>query len=621
MLCVLAPLSSELKLQSPASPTMGHQHQHCQPAHCDDRESKRRRASDSDAATPSLVKGEEQADSEPSTPSSPSSPPTSPQLDSKSTPSSSASSSVAAGNSCHQCKTAKDASLLMFCTSAAEKGVRKRRCRKKYCESCLRRSYNPEAAFPSDNWVCPSCQGFCVCAACSRGVDGCEREGLTGAMAALSQMNPLILALLGVDERKLAQLQAVINTPQLMSVGDTAQAGLLASMLATANPYSMSQTLINPAMLAGLPAGALATPAMAGVNSAGLGMQELNLNQHYESAALMSQPVSLLSLPPGSIGTYQAVDDQQLRLPVQPFMEPVVPLHPLHSNTSTASTVTSPYGTSSAYSCSSSSGTSSSSSSPLLRAAVNSQQSGTASLLSMPPLAPLPASVTGTPHNSPRIVSRSHTQPHAPVEPIDHSPAMQRQRLFSHPPLPPLSSSTPTMSRILPQPIEHSPRMVHDLSPSHTYAAQVYPQPLNRKRSYSTTVADVESIDASRHRFVLPPHIVQQAQAEYVRERAPVAADLSVKAEVAQYDNNHQWSHQQPSQQPQQQGEHQPFMLEHEMEMRKRLAEAAWKQEAEAMFSQQQANHTNNEGEALLHFDPSNVHPPAIDYASLPPSY
>lgn len=34
--------------------------------------------------------------------------------------------------SCHQCKTTKDDGLLLFCTTKAEKGKRKRKCRKKY---------------------------------------------------------------------------------------------------------------------------------------------------------------------------------------------------------------------------------------------------------------------------------------------------------------------------------------------------------------------------------------------------------------------------------------------------------------------------------------------------------
>ena len=34
--------------------------------------------------------------------------------------------------SCHQCKTTKEDGLLLFCTTKAEKGLRKRKCRKKY---------------------------------------------------------------------------------------------------------------------------------------------------------------------------------------------------------------------------------------------------------------------------------------------------------------------------------------------------------------------------------------------------------------------------------------------------------------------------------------------------------
>ena len=451
-------------------------------------------------------------------------------------------------------------------------------------------------------------------------------------MATLQQMNPLILALLGVDERKLAQLQAVINSPQLMAVNDPAQAGLLASMLASANNYSVAaQPVLGSAVVAGVPTPALGTPATMGVNSVGMGMQELNLNQHYEPATVMSQqqqqqPVGLLSLPPGlgHTNVYQPVDESHLRLPSHSFMEPVTPLNAVRSIASHASTVTSPYGTASAYSASSGSGsgTNSSSSSPLLRSALSAQQTATTSLLSMPPLPPLAPSVIGTPTNSPRMVSRSHTQPHGLLDPVDSHSPMQRQRLFSHPALPPLSSSTPTMSRILPQPClssnEHSSQLLqqHDLSPSHAYSAHLYQpqQPLSRKRSYSTTVADSDAIDMTRHRFVLPPHIVQQAQVEYVRDRAPSAADLSVKAEqVGQYDS--QWSLQQPSQQQQQQCERPQFVLEHEMEMRKRLAEAAWKQEAETLYHQQPAL-PHNESELLLHFD----HPthPVNDYSSHP---
>ena len=44
-------------------------------------------------------------------------------------------------SSCHQCKTTKVPTRLMFCTKLPEKGKSKRKCRKKYCYACLKRSY------------------------------------------------------------------------------------------------------------------------------------------------------------------------------------------------------------------------------------------------------------------------------------------------------------------------------------------------------------------------------------------------------------------------------------------------------------------------------------------------
>jgi len=72
------------------------------------------------------------------------------------------------GSSCHQCKTTKESQYLFFCTNKAQKGVRKRRCRKKYCETCLKRSYAPEMSEVVPQWQCPSCLGLCICAACHR---------------------------------------------------------------------------------------------------------------------------------------------------------------------------------------------------------------------------------------------------------------------------------------------------------------------------------------------------------------------------------------------------------------------------------------------------------------------
>ena len=78
------------------------------------------------------------------------------------------------GVSCHQCKTTKQTFELHFCTSQAlisRKG-RRRKCRKKYCETCLRRSYSPavldSAHKDTRMWPCPSCLGLCICAACTR---------------------------------------------------------------------------------------------------------------------------------------------------------------------------------------------------------------------------------------------------------------------------------------------------------------------------------------------------------------------------------------------------------------------------------------------------------------------
>ena len=90
------------------------------------------------------------------------------------------------GVSCHQCKTTKQTHELHFCTSQAlisRKG-RRRKCRKKYCESCLSRSYSPavlNASFKeSRQWPCPSCLGLCICAACTRsgGPDDSDDEDI-----------------------------------------------------------------------------------------------------------------------------------------------------------------------------------------------------------------------------------------------------------------------------------------------------------------------------------------------------------------------------------------------------------------------------------------------------------
>jgi len=75
------------------------------------------------------------------------------------------------GVSCHSCKTSKDTNSLFHCQNKGEKNIKKRRCRKKYCEICLKRSY--PSCLPADAaaiavWQCPSCLMQCLCASCQR---------------------------------------------------------------------------------------------------------------------------------------------------------------------------------------------------------------------------------------------------------------------------------------------------------------------------------------------------------------------------------------------------------------------------------------------------------------------
>lgn len=72
--------------------------------------------------------------------------------------------------SCHQCKTSKSPSQLLFCTAAAS-GIKRRRCRKKYCFYCLQRVYSMYDVIVKprvEDWNCPSCLGVCSCAGCKR---------------------------------------------------------------------------------------------------------------------------------------------------------------------------------------------------------------------------------------------------------------------------------------------------------------------------------------------------------------------------------------------------------------------------------------------------------------------
>jgi len=84
----------------------------------------------------------------------------------------------ARGTSCHQCKNTKALNKLAYCANLFEKRTKpeKRRCRKKYCETCLLKFYNDSFEdIISKPWICASCRGLCCCAACERNKDKGKR--------------------------------------------------------------------------------------------------------------------------------------------------------------------------------------------------------------------------------------------------------------------------------------------------------------------------------------------------------------------------------------------------------------------------------------------------------------
>ena len=75
------------------------------------------------------------------------------------------------GTSCHQCKNTKQLKKLAFCANLFNKRTKpeKRVCRKKYCETCLKKFYNDNLSdIVGKSWICASCRGVCCCAACTR---------------------------------------------------------------------------------------------------------------------------------------------------------------------------------------------------------------------------------------------------------------------------------------------------------------------------------------------------------------------------------------------------------------------------------------------------------------------
>ena len=74
--------------------------------------------------------------------------------------------------SCHQCKTTKVHHLVLACHAKADPLRKARQCRKRYCQTCLHRTYGMSLQAMSkrelDEWICPACHDACCCAACKR---------------------------------------------------------------------------------------------------------------------------------------------------------------------------------------------------------------------------------------------------------------------------------------------------------------------------------------------------------------------------------------------------------------------------------------------------------------------
>lgn len=83
-------------------------------------------------------------------------------------------------NWCHQCKERKRVSQ---CTNEHP------RCRRRYCEACLRTNYGERIAdvLRLSTWACPCCRSLCVCAACKRRKDALVASTLAAARALRQQ--------------------------------------------------------------------------------------------------------------------------------------------------------------------------------------------------------------------------------------------------------------------------------------------------------------------------------------------------------------------------------------------------------------------------------------------------
>ncbi|MES1920287.1 hypothetical protein MHBO_001973 [Bonamia ostreae] len=72
------------------------------------------------------------------------------------------------GSSCHQCKSRRNKSVLLWCSSLNSS----KQCKKKYCDNCLKKFYNQSifnfTEVQQKHWKCPACENNCSCAACRR---------------------------------------------------------------------------------------------------------------------------------------------------------------------------------------------------------------------------------------------------------------------------------------------------------------------------------------------------------------------------------------------------------------------------------------------------------------------
>mmetsp|Transcript_18179 Transcript_18179/g.32557 ORF Transcript_18179/g.32557 Transcript_18179/m.32557 type:complete len:243 (+) Transcript_18179:408-1136(+) len=113
------------------------------------------------------------------------------------------------GSSCHQCKSRRNCSDLTYCTSNLDK--KKKKCRKKYCEHCLRKFYRESPAQISERptWKCPSCRKICCCAACRRRELRDKENGITTSSAAHA------VPRVATEQPKIVPAQARSAAPQM----------------------------------------------------------------------------------------------------------------------------------------------------------------------------------------------------------------------------------------------------------------------------------------------------------------------------------------------------------------------------------------------------------------------